>query len=69
VNALRTARRIRAITEHLWGWDEGDGRDGDTIRLTIPNQLGVEYDRELLANIAEHVAPAIGWTPAVTPYA
>ncbi|MGH9113154.1 MAG: hypothetical protein ACRDZN_12805 [Acidimicrobiales bacterium] len=39
----------------------------DTILSTIPNHLGVEYDRELLANIAEHVAPGMGWTPAVIP--
>jgi hypothetical protein len=43
----------------LLGVDPGD----DTI------QLGVEYDRELLANIAERVAPAIGATPPFTPSA
>jgi alkanesulfonate monooxygenase SsuD/methylene tetrahydromethanopterin reductase-like flavin-dependent oxidoreductase (luciferase family) len=37
----------------------------DTVLLTVPNQLGVEYNAELLLNIAEHVAPAIGWEPAV----
>jgi alkanesulfonate monooxygenase SsuD/methylene tetrahydromethanopterin reductase-like flavin-dependent oxidoreductase (luciferase family) len=36
----------------------------DTILLTVPNQLGVEYNADLLRNIAEHVAPAIGWSPA-----
>ncbi len=36
----------------------------DTILLTVPNQLGVEYNADLLRNVAEHVAPAIGWTPA-----
>jgi alkanesulfonate monooxygenase SsuD/methylene tetrahydromethanopterin reductase-like flavin-dependent oxidoreductase (luciferase family) len=36
----------------------------DTILVTVPNQLGVEYNAELLRNIAEHVAPAIGWSPA-----
>ena len=36
----------------------------DTILMTVPNQLGVDYNAELLRNIAEHVAPAIGWTPA-----
>ncbi|HEY6891479.1 MAG TPA: LLM class flavin-dependent oxidoreductase [Solirubrobacter sp.] len=33
----------------------------DTILLTIPNQLGVEYNTRLLATVAEHIAPAIGW--------
>jgi hypothetical protein len=30
----------------------------------VPNRLGVEYDTRLLAAIAEHVAPAIGWVSA-----
>jgi alkanesulfonate monooxygenase SsuD/methylene tetrahydromethanopterin reductase-like flavin-dependent oxidoreductase (luciferase family) len=33
----------------------------DTILLTVPNQLGVEYNARLLATVAEHIAPAIGW--------
>jgi alkanesulfonate monooxygenase SsuD/methylene tetrahydromethanopterin reductase-like flavin-dependent oxidoreductase (luciferase family) len=33
----------------------------DTLLLTVPNQLGVEYNAHLLRTIAEHVAPAIGW--------
>jgi alkanesulfonate monooxygenase SsuD/methylene tetrahydromethanopterin reductase-like flavin-dependent oxidoreductase (luciferase family) len=36
----------------------------DTVLVTVPNQLGVEYNTRLLASIAEHVAPAIGWEPA-----
>jgi alkanesulfonate monooxygenase SsuD/methylene tetrahydromethanopterin reductase-like flavin-dependent oxidoreductase (luciferase family) len=36
----------------------------DTVLLTVPNQLGVDYNAELLRNIAEHVAPAIGWSAA-----
>jgi alkanesulfonate monooxygenase SsuD/methylene tetrahydromethanopterin reductase-like flavin-dependent oxidoreductase (luciferase family) len=36
----------------------------DTLLLTVPNQLGVDYNAELLRNVAEHVAPAIGWHPA-----
>ena len=38
----------------------------DTLLLTVPNQLGVEYNARLLGTIAEHIAPALGWTPAVT---
>jgi alkanesulfonate monooxygenase SsuD/methylene tetrahydromethanopterin reductase-like flavin-dependent oxidoreductase (luciferase family) len=38
----------------------------DTLLLTVPNQLGVEYNARLLQTIAEHVAPAIGWEPAGT---
>jgi alkanesulfonate monooxygenase SsuD/methylene tetrahydromethanopterin reductase-like flavin-dependent oxidoreductase (luciferase family) len=35
----------------------------DTILLTVPNQLGVDYNTNMLQTIAEHVAPAIGWEP------
>jgi alkanesulfonate monooxygenase SsuD/methylene tetrahydromethanopterin reductase-like flavin-dependent oxidoreductase (luciferase family) len=35
----------------------------DTLLLTVPNQLGVDYNARLLQTIAEHVAPAIGWSP------
>jgi len=38
-------------------------READTLLLTVPNMLGVEYNASLLATIAEHVAPAIGWAP------
>jgi alkanesulfonate monooxygenase SsuD/methylene tetrahydromethanopterin reductase-like flavin-dependent oxidoreductase (luciferase family) len=38
-------------------------READTVLLTIPNQLGVEYNVGLLRTIAEQVAPAIGWEP------
>jgi alkanesulfonate monooxygenase SsuD/methylene tetrahydromethanopterin reductase-like flavin-dependent oxidoreductase (luciferase family) len=36
-------------------------RDADTLLLTVPNQLGVEYNAHLLETIARHIAPAIGW--------
>jgi alkanesulfonate monooxygenase SsuD/methylene tetrahydromethanopterin reductase-like flavin-dependent oxidoreductase (luciferase family) len=39
-------------------------READTLLLTVPNQLGVEYNAHLLETIAEHVAPAIGWQRA-----
>jgi len=34
----------------------------DTLLLTVPNQLGVEFNAKLLGSIAEHVAPALGWS-------
>src|SRR6185312_5646559 len=34
----------------------------DTLLLTVPNQLGVEYNARLRETIALHVAPAIGWS-------
>ena len=35
----------------------------DTLMLTIPNQLGVELNLNILRNFAEHVAPELGWKP------
>jgi alkanesulfonate monooxygenase SsuD/methylene tetrahydromethanopterin reductase-like flavin-dependent oxidoreductase (luciferase family) len=34
----------------------------DTVLLTVPNQLGVEYCAEMLDTIARHIAPAFGWS-------
>jgi alkanesulfonate monooxygenase SsuD/methylene tetrahydromethanopterin reductase-like flavin-dependent oxidoreductase (luciferase family) len=36
----------------------------DTLLLTVPSQLGVEYNAALLETIAADIAPAIGWSPA-----
>lgn len=36
----------------------------DTLMLTIPNQLGPEYNLHVLQAFAEHVAPALGWRPS-----
>ena len=38
-------------------------READTLLLTVPNMLGVEYNARLLENVVRHVAPAIGWLP------
>jgi alkanesulfonate monooxygenase SsuD/methylene tetrahydromethanopterin reductase-like flavin-dependent oxidoreductase (luciferase family) len=35
----------------------------DTVLLTVPNQLGVEFNARMLETIAQHVAPALGWVP------
>jgi hypothetical protein len=31
--------------------------------LTVPNQLGVEYNTHLLETVATQIAPALGWEP------
>jgi hypothetical protein len=36
------------------------------LLLTVPNQLGVDFNIKMLGNVARHIAPAIGWSPAVT---
>jgi alkanesulfonate monooxygenase SsuD/methylene tetrahydromethanopterin reductase-like flavin-dependent oxidoreductase (luciferase family) len=33
----------------------------DTLLLTIPNQLGVEYNAHIIESLLRHVAPALGW--------
>ena len=33
----------------------------DTVLLTIPNQLGVDYNAHVLEAILTHVAPGLGW--------
>jgi alkanesulfonate monooxygenase SsuD/methylene tetrahydromethanopterin reductase-like flavin-dependent oxidoreductase (luciferase family) len=38
-------------------------RDADTLLLTVPNMLGVDYNAHLLETVTRHVAPAIGWVP------
>ena len=35
--------------------------EADTLLLTVPNQLGVDYNAHVLENILCHVAPALGW--------
>jgi len=42
-------------------------RAADTVLLTVPNQLGVAYNARILETITKHIAPAIGWSPTVTP--
>jgi hypothetical protein len=29
--------------------------------ITMPNQLGVEYNARLLESLVKHVAPGLGW--------
>jgi alkanesulfonate monooxygenase SsuD/methylene tetrahydromethanopterin reductase-like flavin-dependent oxidoreductase (luciferase family) len=33
----------------------------DTVLLTVPNQLGVEYNAHVIESILKYVAPALGW--------
>jgi alkanesulfonate monooxygenase SsuD/methylene tetrahydromethanopterin reductase-like flavin-dependent oxidoreductase (luciferase family) len=40
--------------------DEGIAA-ADTVLLTVPNQLGVDYNARLLRTIVEDVAPGLGW--------
>ncbi len=35
--------------------------EADTLLLTVPNQLGVDYNVHVIEAILKHVAPALGW--------
>jgi len=35
--------------------------EADTLLLTVPNQLGVEYNAHVIEAILKQVAPALGW--------
>ena len=35
--------------------------EADTILLTVPNQLGVEYNAHVIEAILKHVAPGLSW--------
>jgi hypothetical protein len=47
------------LTEQLRG-DEAIA-EADTLLLTVPNQLGVDYNVHALESILTAVAPALGW--------
>ena len=36
----------------------------DTVLLTVPSQLGVEYNAAMLETIAREIAPSLGWSRA-----
>jgi alkanesulfonate monooxygenase SsuD/methylene tetrahydromethanopterin reductase-like flavin-dependent oxidoreductase (luciferase family) len=36
-------------------------KEADTLLLTVPNQLGVDYNAHVIEAILKHVAPALGW--------
>jgi alkanesulfonate monooxygenase SsuD/methylene tetrahydromethanopterin reductase-like flavin-dependent oxidoreductase (luciferase family) len=39
-------------------------RSADTLMLTIPSQLGVDFNLRIVESFAKHVAPALGWRGA-----
>ena len=36
-------------------------QEADTLLVTVPNQLGVDYNAHVLEDILTHVAPPLGW--------
>jgi alkanesulfonate monooxygenase SsuD/methylene tetrahydromethanopterin reductase-like flavin-dependent oxidoreductase (luciferase family) len=35
--------------------------EADTLLLTVPNQLGVDYNAHVIESILKHIAPELGW--------
>ena len=35
--------------------------EADTLLLTVPNTLGVDYNVHVIESILKHVAPSLGW--------
>ena len=51
-----------------WGSDAGELdhckaaiAEADTLLLTVPNQLGVDYNAHVIESVLKHIAPALGW--------
>ena len=56
-------RSYAAEPEQLWkelAQDEAIA-EADTLLLTIPNTLGVDYNVHVLSSILQYVAPELGW--------
>jgi hypothetical protein len=61
LSLLLTARRDACLIaiEELNG--DAAIAEADTLLLTVPNTLGVEYNAHVIESILTHVAPALGW--------
>ena len=58
-SAAAYAAEPDALIEQLKG-DEAIA-EADTLLLTVPNQLGVDYNAHVIEAILKHVAPGLGW--------
>jgi alkanesulfonate monooxygenase SsuD/methylene tetrahydromethanopterin reductase-like flavin-dependent oxidoreductase (luciferase family) len=41
--------------------DDAAVAEADTLLITVPNQLGVDFNARLLESVVQHVAPGLGW--------
>ena len=53
------AAEPKALIDQLKG-DEAIA-EADTLLLTVPNQLGVDYNAHVIEAILTEIAPALGW--------
>ncbi len=58
-SARRTLLKPDVLVEQLQ--NDAAVMSADTLLLTIPSQMGVEFNLRLVENFATHVAPALGW--------
>ena len=58
VNTLNNKYPNLALTTYL---TTGAIQAADTLMLTVPNQLGVEYNAHAIESILRFVAPELGW--------
>lgn len=47
--------------KRMWRRDDAIAADTDTLRLTVPNQLGIDYNAHVIEAILTHITPAMGW--------
>ena len=61
-HAARIAREFDTAAVRTPGFAEAEAiAAADTLMLTIPNQLGVDYNAHVIESILTHVAPGLGW--------
>ncbi|GAA1852952.1 LLM class flavin-dependent oxidoreductase [Microbacterium koreense] len=46
--------------------DDAALQSADTLMITIPSQLGVEFNLRIVESFARYVAPALGWAPTTS---
>ena len=60
-NAIN-ATVLQALTRTLAELAEDEAiAAADTLLLTVPNQLGVDYNAHVIESVLTHVAPGLGW--------
>ena len=60
IDAPRFERRPGVLLEPMEAEDEAIAA-ADTLLLTVPNQLGVDYNAHVIDAVLQHLAPELGW--------
>ena len=58
---------VRQLPQRLAAGERGEMAiaEADTLLLTVPNQLGLDYNAHVIEAILKHVAPELGWRSPV----